>query len=64
MEVKAGSCLFHEKKPFEGLTPTNEAKKPVENNSNSPVFVNHGKSFNFVLQLILEQENGDLWNVP
>ncbi|XP_027111470.2 uncharacterized protein [Coffea arabica] len=41
MDATALSCHFHEKMPFEGLTPTNEAKKPVEDNSNSPVFVNH-----------------------
>ena len=46
MDATALSCHFHEKMPFEGLTPTNEAKKPVEDNSNSPVFVNHGKFFN------------------
>ncbi|KAL3520762.1 hypothetical protein ACH5RR_018911 [Cinchona calisaya] len=41
MDAKDGSFHFHEKKPLEGPTPTNETTKPVENNSNSPVFVNH-----------------------
>jgi len=42
MEVDAGSRHFPEKKPFEGfVVPSNDAKKPAENNSITPVFVNH-----------------------
>ncbi|CAI9091165.1 OLC1v1026119C3 [Oldenlandia corymbosa var. corymbosa] len=41
MEVDAGSCLFLEKKSFEGFVTNNDSKKPVENNPNAPVYVNH-----------------------
>ncbi|KAL3523502.1 hypothetical protein ACH5RR_016336 [Cinchona calisaya] len=42
MDVKAGNNHFHEKEPFEVLILTNEAKKPVENDSKTPpVFVNN-----------------------
>uniref|UniRef100_A0A5B7AP12 Gag1-like clamp domain-containing protein n=1 Tax=Davidia involucrata TaxID=16924 RepID=A0A5B7AP12_DAVIN len=41
MEVDNGNSRSHEKRPLEGSTSGNEAKKPTENNVSTSGFVNH-----------------------
>ncbi|KAA8534441.1 hypothetical protein F0562_031958 [Nyssa sinensis] len=41
MEVNNGNSRSHEKRPLEGSTSANEAKKSTENNASTSVFVNH-----------------------
>ncbi|KAI5648585.1 hypothetical protein M9H77_34590 [Catharanthus roseus] len=43
MQVSVGSVHSHEKQPFQGIAPANEAKKPkpVEKSAKTTVFVNH-----------------------
>lgn len=51
MQVSVGSVHSHEKQPFQGIAPANEAKKPkpVEKSAKTTVFVNHGESFDMSL---------------
>ncbi|XP_059628352.1 uncharacterized protein LOC132271099 isoform X3 [Cornus florida] len=41
MEVSTGNSRSNEKRPLEGPSSSNEAKRPTENNVSASVFVNH-----------------------